>query len=121
MQPPHFYKDEFFKLCLMVIDPLTCAVLCNACSNQPSNQRDYANTNTPTHRVIMTMSTKLGRSHNQWMVLDVMSSQTGTTPFQMNLKTDDLICICSWKKKRAAELQLRFFKLLFYFRNESKI
>lgn len=43
------------------------------------------------HRVIMMMSTKLGRSHNQWMVLDVMSSQTGTTPIQMNLKTDDLI------------------------------
>lgn len=47
------------------------------------------------HRVIMMMSTKLGRSHNQWMVLDVMSSQTGTTPIQMNLQTDDLICVCS--------------------------
>lgn len=56
------------------------------------------------HRVMMMMSTKLSRSHNQWMVL---SSQTGTTPIQMNPKTDVFV---PGKEEMATELQLRYLQ-----------
>lgn len=68
----------------MAIDPLTCAVFCVMFVAISLRIKEIMQIQTLPHRVIKMMSTKLGTSHNQWVVLDVMSSQTGTTPIQMN-------------------------------------